>query len=313
MFLLTANCVLFLLGSVIFFSHGGEMHPEGYRTVVRHQNEFIAAGTGGRIDRIAESGEVVKSETFPGESFNCLLSDDSMIIAAGDNGTLLIADEEGIFRRVESSTDMNINSLVHFSKKVLAGCDQGEIISGDSGGFSGKMHLSLKGNIVSLSASKDVCYGVTDAGEIIHSSDGISWDILDFNEFYAGYYSPCHFTRVLVTEDRVVVAGTRNDGSAVLIFSSGGKVWTERKLDYLDEQGMQGPLPDNPCDIFYDPGEEQFFLACGNGMLMKLMPCPHCNNMAVITEEDLTGISGNENRMIVVGSDFFIKVLNIRQ
>jgi hypothetical protein len=236
-----------------------------------------------------------------------------MIIAAGDNGTLLLADEEGILRKVESNTDKNINSLVYFNNKVIAGCDQGELISGDSGGFTGKMPLSLKGNILSLSAGRNVCYGVTDAGEIIHSADGTSWDILDFNEVYAGYYEPCHFTRVLVTGDRVVAAGIRDDGSAVVFFSSGGNVWTERKLDYPDEQGMLVPMQATPCDIYYDPGEELFFLACSRGMFMRLLPCPHCNNMAVITDKDLTGITGNENRLIVVGSDFFIEVLNIRE
>ena len=312
MFFLTANCALLLLGSVFLFSPGGKRDTEGYRTVIRYENVFIAAGTGGRIDRIAESGRLLKSEAFPGESFNCLLSDDRMIVAGGDNGTVLIAGEEGIFRKVESCTDRDINSLVIFNKIIIAGCDQGEIISGDTGGFSGKTDLKVKGNIVSLSAGKTACYGVTDAGEIIHSSDGIIWNIFDFNEFYSGYYSPCRFNRILVTEDRIAVAGIRDDGSPVMMFSSGGNVWTERKLNNRDERGIEGPLPDPPCEIYYDPREEQFFLACGKGMLMKLMSCEHCNDLAVITEEDLTGISGNENTLMVVGSNFFIEALNIR-
>lgn len=312
MFLLYLRYVFVLLGGMILLSPGKRVGSEGYRTIIRYEDEFIAAGTGGRIDHISVSGKLLKSEEFPGESFNCMLSDDEMIVAAGDNGTILIAHEDGIFRIVESYTDKNINSLTYFNNTIIAGCDQGEILSGDARGFFGKTHLEVKGNIISVSAGKNDCYGVTDEGEIIHSSDAISWDILDFNEYYSGFYKPCHFTRVLVTEDRIAIAGIRNDGSPVLMFSSGGKVWTERKLNYTDEQGMEGFLPDSPFDMFYDQSEEQLFLVFGKGKLMKLTSCSHCNDLAVLTAEDLTGISGNENTLMVVGCNFFIKALNIR-
>jgi len=312
MFLLNLQYVFVLLGGMILLSPGKRSVSEGYRTIIRYEDEFIAAGTGGRIDRISVSGKLLKSEEFPGESFNCILSDDEMIVAAGDNGTILIAHEDRIFRKVESCSVKNINSLALFNKTIIAGCDQGEILSGDAGGFYRRTHLEVKGNIVSVSAGKNDCYGVTDEGEIVHSSDAISWDILDFNEFYSGFYKPCHFTRVLVTEDRIAIAGIRNDGSPVLMFSSGGKVWTERKLNYTDEQGIAGIMSDSPFDMFYDQSEEQFFIVFGEGKLMKLTSCSHCNDLAVITVEDLTGISGNENTLMVVGGNFFIKALNIR-
>lgn len=312
MFLLNLQYVFVLLGGMILLSPGKRIESEGYRTIIRYEDGFIAAGTGGRIDRIAVSGKLLKSEEFPGESFNCMLSDDEMIVVAGDNGTILIALEDGIFRIIESCTAKNINSLALFNKTIIAGCNQGEIISGDARGFFRKTHLEVKGNIVSVSAGKNDCFGVTDEGEIIHSSDAISWDIFDFNEFYSGFYKPCHFTKVLVTEDRIAIAGIRNDGSPVLMFSSGGKVWTERKLNYTDELGMPGFLPDSPFDMFYDHPEEQFFLVFEKGKLMKLSSCPHCNDLAVITEEDLTGTSGNENTLMIVGGNFFIKALNIR-
>jgi hypothetical protein len=66
-----------------------------------------------------------------------------------------------------------------------------------------------------------------------------------------------------------------------------------------------------PRDMFYDHPEEQFFLVFGR-KLMKLTSCSPCNDLAVITEEDLTGISGNENNLMIVGGNFFIKALNIR-
>lgn len=304
--------VLVLLGGLLALSSGSFPEPEGYRAIVRYEDGFVAAGTGGRIDRISETGEVLKSEVFPGVRFNCMTSDDDIIIAAGDNGKILIAEGDGIFRIVESATTNNINSLALFNKTIIAGCDKGEILSRVEGGFFIRTHLEVKGNIVSVSAGRNSCFGVTDESEIIHSTDGISWDILDFNKVYAGFYSPCHFTRILVTEEQVALAGVTNDGSPVLMFSSGGKVWTERKLDYTDERGTPGFMQETPHDMYYDQAEAQVFLVFGKGKVMKLSSCSHCNDVAVITEEELTGISGNDDTLMIVGSNFFIKALNIR-
>lgn len=310
--LLNLQYVFILLGGLLALSSGSITEPEGYRAIVRYEDGFVAAGTGGRIDWISETGEVLKSEEFPDLRFNCMTSGDDIIIAAGDNGKILIARDDGIFRMVESSATNNINSLAMFNKTIIAGCDQGEILSGDEGGFFRKTHLEVKGNIVSVSAGRHDCFGVTDESEIIHSTDGTSWDILDFNEVYAGFYSPCHFTRILVTDDLIALAGVTNEGSPVMMFSTGGKVWTERKLNYNDEQGTPGFLQEAPYDMFYDQAEEQIFLVLGKGKIMKLSSCSHCNDMAVITDEDLTGISGNDDTLMIVGSNFFIKALYIR-
>jgi hypothetical protein len=309
---LSLQYVLVLLVNTLLLSPGERIKSEGYRAVISYEDEFIAAGSNGRIDWISLSGKIMRSEKFPGENFNCVLSDNKIVIAAGDNGTILISSDDGVFRKVDSGTGENINSLTLFNTIIIAGADRGEIISGDAAGFFVKTHLPVRGNIVSVSARGSDCYGVTDEGEIIHSSDAINWEILDFNQLYSGFYQPCHFTRVLATDDRIAVAGIRNDGSPVLMFSSQGKVWTERKLYYTDNQGMSGFLSVSPGDIFYDSSDDQFFLACRNGKLMKLTSCSQCNELAAITENDLTGISGNKNTLMIVGGAFFIKAMNLK-
>ncbi len=286
--------------------------PEGLRAVIRYKDGFLAVGSDGRIDLISVSGEIIKSEKFPGENFNSVISDNEMVIAAGDNGTILISPDGRTFRKADSHTDKNINSLTLFNTIIVAGTDDGDIIIGDENGFFKKTHPDVKGNIVSVSARNSDCYGVTDEGEIIHTTDGLNWDIFDFNKVYAGFYKPCSFTRVLATENRIAVAGIRDDGSPVLMFSNQGKVWTERTLNYTDEKGMPGFLEDLPQDIFYDEPVGDFFLACNNGKLMKLMSCTLCNELAVISLEDLAGISCNENTMMIVGEKFLIITVKLR-
>ena len=301
-----------LFGSTLLLPPWNRTNSEGYRAVIRYGNGFIATGSGGRVDRISASGKILKSEIFPDENFNCILSNDQMVIAAGNNGILLISSEGEIFRKVDSNTHENINSLSLFKGIIIAGTDHGEIISGDGIGSFKITRLALKGNIKSVSARQSDCFGITDEGEIIHSSDGSKWDIFDFNKVYSGYYKPCFFSKILATEDRIVITGIHNDGSPVLMFSNQGNVWTERPLNYTDDQGIEGYLTDIPRDIGYDDSNDEFYIACTNGKLMKLPSCSQCNKLSVLASEDLEGISFSENTMMLVGENFLIKAVSIK-
>lgn len=291
----------------------GEAGKGGYRDIARFGDTFIAAGSEGRIDCISLSGELIRSDKFTGENFNCISSNDTMIIAAGDDGTIVISPDGNSFREAESGTDNNINSLVLFNNMIIAGADRGEILTGDAKGRFRKIRPGVRGNIVSVSAGNTGCYGVTDEGEIIHSPDGSGWEVFDFNEAYRGYYQPGHFTGVVVTDDIIAVTGFRNDGTPLLIYSSQGKVWTERNLNYTDDMEMQGTLRDMPNDIFYDKDIDQFFIACNSGNLMRLSSCHHCSRLTVLTGENLTAISGAGNIIVTVGSNFFVRALTLKE
>lgn len=305
------HAVFIFLGGILLSSHGYANKGEGYRCLIRYGDGFLAAGSGGQIDWISVSGEKTKSEKFPGENFNCLLEYNNLVIAAGERGTILISSNNGIFRKVESGTVRNINSLTVFNGIIIAGADQGEIITGDGRGSFKKNHLSLKGNIVSVSARASECFGVTDEGEIIRSLDGSKWEITDFNKVYAGYYKPCYFIAILVTENRIAVTGIRNDGSPVMMFSNKGGVWTERILNYTDDQGIKGYLSDIPKAISYYEQGDEYYIACSKGKLMKLPSCSQCNKLVELSEEDLEGISIIENNLMIVGGNFFNRALNL--
>jgi hypothetical protein len=284
----------------------------GYTSVTRYKDGFLAAGSDGRMDWISITGKITKSKSFPGESFNCVFSDDKIIIAAGDNRSMRISNDGELFRKIENGLNRNINSLTLFKGNIIAGADDGIIIYGDPDGVLKETKLNLKGNIVSVSSRISDCYGVTDEGEIIHTKDGILWDIFDFNRVYSGYYKTCFFNKVLVTENRIAVAGIHADGSPVLMFSNQGGVWTERPLNYTDDQGANLFLSDQPNDILYDDVADQFYLACNGGHLMQLPSCSHCNKVASFQVGDIEGISLFDNTMLIVGSNYFIKSINIR-
>jgi hypothetical protein len=288
-----------------------KIRPTGYQAINGFGDEFIAVGSAGRIDRISTSGKVLKTELIAGEDFNCVLTYNKKTVVAGDRGSIYISSDNGVFRKVNSDTDKNINTLALFHGIILAGTDEGTILSGDGKGSFRRTYLAVNGNIVSLSARKSDCYGVTDQGEIIHTTDGTNWDVFNFNEVYAGFYKPCSFSAILASDRQIAVAGVRDDGSPVLIFSNQGNVWSDRSLNYTDDQGVRVYPEDTPNGLFYDPERDLFFLACTNGKLMKIPSCSHCNKLAQVSTENFTGISGNDKTMMIVGENFYVQAISL--
>lgn len=289
----------------------GDTASTGYKAIVRYEDGFLAAGTDGRIDKISVSGKIVESQTIPGENFTCLICDNQTAIVAGEHGAILVSSEKGKFRKIESGTDHTINSLTLFKGMIIAGANAGEILTDNGTRSFNRLNVAVRGNIVSLSSRNGDCYGATDEGEIIHTTDGMHWEIFDFNKVYAGYYKPCHFTRILAADMQIAVAGVANDGAPMFMFSNQGSVWSERVLNYTDEDGAQGVLTDRPNDIMYDASRDLFYLACNNGNVIEIPSCSHCNKLAHFTAEHLTGILDLHNTMMLVGAKFFIRAINL--
>jgi hypothetical protein len=281
----------------------------GYEAILSYQRGFLAAGSDGRIDWISESGIVEQTTKPQSASINALLSVGNKVLAAGNKGVLLFSSDNGAFKLLESGTNQTINALTYFKKNIIAGADQGLVLVGSLGEPLSPCQLALKGNVVSVSSNESVCFGVTDQGEIIHTTDGLNWTIFDYNDFYFGYYKPSYFTSVLVTDKQIAVAGIKEDGMPVLLFSAQGNVWTDRALAYIDDEGISIFSKDIPLTIYYDVIEDQFVLACTNGTLQFVPACSHCNKVVHYSTEALTGIASNEHTWMIVGTSYFIKAI----
>lgn len=282
-----------------------------YITVVRFNDGFVTASNNGLLDWVSNTGTITKSETFSELKLNSLLVIDQQIIVAGNDGLMLIGSEPESFKTIDSGTDRSINSLAFFRGKVIAAADGGEISVGNASGLFKAIQLDLKGNIVSVSANTTACYGVTDKGEIIHSRDGINWHVFDFNKMYQDYYKTCQFTKVLATDKQISIIGIQDDEMPVMFYSSGGTVWTQRNLGYTDNEGMPSLLNTNLNDIYYDETKDRFILVCNQGQMMTIPSCSHCNKLFEVSSTNLISISGNENSIVVVGENGYLKTERI--
>lgn len=282
------------------------IREEGYRDIIRYLDNFIAVGTGGRIDRISFAGEsVIISNPFTNVTLNEAVTDGKIVIVAGNKGTILYSVDGESYRRFSIGAGIDLNTITLFGSFFIAGADSGVIFLSHDGTAWSRLELQLKGNIVSLSADETRCAGVTDEGEIIMSNDGLNWEIFDYNETYKGFTRPCRFRKVLTAGKRIVVAGVHDDNTPAVLFSTMGKVWTERLLNYTDVSGLTGFLQNLPNDLAYDPVEDQYLVACDNGEILTLPPCTKCNSLIRISSADLFAVTFADNFAIVAGSGFF--------
>jgi hypothetical protein len=283
----------------------------GYQALTSCEDGFLAAGSGGRLDWISAHGVVLKSVQVSPFELNALLSINQSVVAAGDSGTLLISTNKSTFQKIDVGTNASIFSLARFNHKILAGSEQGLLLLGADNGPFQQLPLALEGNIVSLSANNTDCFGVTDKGEIIHSTDGTQWKILDFNTYYAGYYKPCRFNSILVTETEIAVAGAYDDGTPALFLSTEGTIWAERSLNYTGNQGEMCYLAEIPSSMLYDALQDQILLVCSKGKVMVIPACSHCNRLQTVSTENLRGLSENGGNWLVVGENFKIHLLEV--
>jgi hypothetical protein len=308
---LLAGCLL--AGTVGFgFSSSENQNPGksqlNYRDVISTDGAYIAVTRGGRIDRISENGAIIQSRQMKTEELKSILVSNRQLIVAGTHGAIYEIENSASEPKYIGTID-SVHCLVSFRDLIIGGCNKGKLQIRSTGDQKKEIRLDLKGNIVSLSSGTTECYGVTDEGEIIHSDDGKNWTLFDFNAVYKGYYSSAVFKEVLVTPKQIAVVGKNAEGAPVLFFSSKGNVWTQRPLNYTDEEGYYTPLEEIPKDIAYDSLNDQFILLCSEGRLLTIPSCAHCNRIYEIPGKNLTAISGNEHAVIVVGENGYFKII----
>lgn len=235
-----------LFGGLNAFGQVDTSRNDGYLSVISYDDGFVAAGTGGRVDWFSTDGVFIQNKQIPNLDIHDLLFLNGTLYVAGNQGALFYSNDGRFFKKIDTKLTSTIHALIEFQGQIIAGTNQGLILVGDEHQEFSPVQLPLLGNVVALSANKTWCYGVTDQGEIFHSKDGKDWKVLNFNREYHGYYQPCQFNGVLVTDNSIAVIGKHEDNTPALFFSSEGNVWTERMLTYVNDNGQSVLLKELP-------------------------------------------------------------------
>ena len=227
-------------------------------------------------------------------------------LAAG--GVLVRMDAEG--KILETfALEMPVTSMALLGDRLFvldaAGLSISEI--NRSGKVVARLNPPVKGHLTAISADDKQLWAVTDAGEILHSSDGLEWSVLDFNEQYNGFYPRIEFKAIAAGGGSIMVAGLRPDGRPAAYTSGMGNVWSERLLDYT-EQGRMNLLEAEPVSLSYDPIQDRFYLACSGGWLLALPGCSHCNSIERYPVETLYARAASGFNALLLGSNGFKEV-----
>jgi len=282
---------------------------EGYRDAVSYMGQFLAVGTGGKIDIIDASGARVLTFNEHRGDLNCAAVWEQLAIVAGEGGLVLRTSDGEVFEKSETGTDKDINGIAARQDMIVAGADGGILLVSVNGKSWNTIEPGVSGNIVSVAAGMSMFIAVTDEGEIIKSDDGLNWKVTDYNKEYSGFYKPCIFHEVLAAGNNIVICGKHPDGSPAVITSTLGNVWTERLLNYRDDQGSILFLANCPNSVAYDQPRDQYILACDRGEIFSLPSCTKCNASAIISGNNLHAIACLDDMLFCGGEGFSVNVV----
>ncbi len=285
--------------------------PEGYRDAVPFRGQFLAVGTGGRIDFIDASGSKIRTLNEHRDDLNCVTVWEQFVVIAGEGGTILWSADGEVLEKAETGTDKDINGIAARQDMIVAGADGGTLLVSVNGKSWNTIEPGVRGNIVSVAAGVSMFIAVTDEGEIIKSGDGLNWQVTDYNKEYSGFYKPCLFHEVVAAGSNIVICGWHPDGSPAVITSTLGNVWTERLLNYRDDQGSIRFLLNCPNSIAYDQPRDQYILACDRGEIFSLPSCTKCNASAIISGKNIHAIACLDGILFCGGEGFSVNVVKL--
>lgn len=276
---------------------------ESYTGIAAYGDDFVAVSITGRVDRITADGMVTTSVPVSTASLLCITSAEKNIYVGGEKGLILKSSDGITYTPMNSGVESAITTLACYKGKVVANGADGQLLVCEDGEDFVMADVSFVGQVTSLCASLSQCFGVTSAGEILSSKNGTDWSVMYFNNYYNGYYAPCSFTSVSIGTNRIAVVGLENHGKPVLYFSSNGKVWSERELNYETSQNDYLFLEDTPCHIDYQADQDQFIILCDNGTVMTVPPCSHCNKLLSVPVSHPKTSASKDGLTLLVGEE----------
>ena len=100
----------------------------GYFAAEYLGDAFLAAGAGGRIDRISKGGQAVRLEVPTEENLLDVFYQDGIALVCGENGTLLYSTDGQTFERAKAKEKGDIRQIAAFGGRFYACAEDGREI-----------------------------------------------------------------------------------------------------------------------------------------------------------------------------------------
>jgi rhodanese-related sulfurtransferase len=284
---------------------------QGYLSIDYDGTGFIAAGTGGRLDKISADKQVTPIAVTTKNDLLKVFHANGTTLVGGAGGIILYSTDSTNFSAIETGISSAIYDIAYFNGKYYASSDDGVILSaGIDGTASIAQQLETENDIISIAANSQMLMAITAESEILTSSDGFIWKVENFNDVYEGYYVPYTFTAIQSMGEAFFVTGYPTDepGTPYVMVSDTGEVWMQKPLDIIE-----GLEPGEAVDIrinalAYDT--DQLLAACDGGRILTISDCYKCNKIDDFAETSLKDIAIGDGKLVVVGDNYAFVILD---
>lgn len=284
---------------------------EGYYSAEAFGIDFIACGSGGRLDIITSEGTVESLETGTTETLTDIFLDGNLMLVSGTNSTLLLSENGGqSFMPLELGGDIDLNSAVIYQGSVYAAGEGGIIFRQNPGGWE-PIQMNSENEIISLVATNYCVAAVTAESDVYFSADGMNWDQYNFNEFYHGLYPTYVFTKAVGAGGTVFVLGYHEESpnTPVIMYTEMGEVWMSKELSAVNGEPLDPARDMLVNDICFNA--DQIVGAMNGGRILNITSCVVCNEEKDLeVQNDLWATAATQDGILVCGADFYCRVLD---
>ncbi len=286
---------------------------EGYYCAVPMGSDFLACGTGGRLDIISPEGEVTSLDCGTTEDLTNIFYDGSRILISGTNGTLLQSQDGGkSFEKLETGAVSDLNAAAFYQGSVFAAGEGGMIYRQNPGGWE-PIEMNSTSEIISLVATNYCVAAITAETDVYIAADGMNWSQYNFNEFYHGLYPSYVFTKAVGAGGTVFVLGYHEESpnTPLIMFTELGDVWMSKELTEVNGEPLDPEKDMLVNDICFNT--DQIVGVMNGGRILNITDCVVCNEEKDLeVDADLWATATGSDGVLVCGEDFYFRVLDSR-
>ena len=272
---------------------------------------FIAVGTGGRITKFYEDGSVRELESGTAKNLSGVYTSGNLIIVSGEGGTILYSKDGETFEPAGTGgMTGSIFSITSFKGIYLAGASRGIILTSPNGVDWIPQASGVNGDIISIDANNNFIMAITEETDVLISTDGLNWEIENFNEVYEGFYPEFQFRRIKSISPVFFLLGQRKEEPGIpFLFSTGtGEIWMPICLEMInDEFHDYEASPVTVHDTVTFSGE--LLVAASGGRILRIDDCARCNKSGGYMKSDIYAMATGGNKVLIAGRDFEYKII----
>ena len=170
----------------------------------------------------------------------------------------------------------NLRGCVEYRGMIYCAGSGGSVYRYTAEGWR-KTQMATKNEIISLIVTRKYLIAVTAETDVCFSTDGLSWEHMNFNEDYEGLYPPYVFTRAVAAGETFFVLGYDPEypNLPLIMYTDTGEVWMQKVVGIINGEYITGEEDLAIHDICFNT--DQIVGMLNGGRILAITDCFKCN------------------------------------